>query len=341
MTSVKHICFDRIVPSDLRKAIPFVLSAVGRTRAISPIGKLWVNGSKLRIRFLNGTTAQQADVRRFATRWCEHANLSFEFGTAPDAEIRVTFDEADGAWSYIGTDARRIPISEPTLNLGWVDETVILHEFGHAIGLAHEHQNPEKGILWNEPVVIRDLGGPPNFWDEETVRHNVLEKYSHDQINGTIFDPLSIMLYSFPAEWTLDGFRTNENASLSDLDKGFVAGSKMYPGIGTLPTFTELPVLSLEAYAASIGKAGEEDRYKFTIKNSGRYTIETLGPTDLVMKLFGPNSQTQLVAEDDDSGESFNPRIMANLSPGEYYAQIRHFNKTGGTGSYGIRIIKS
>ena len=31
-------------------------------------------------------------------------------------------------------------------------------------------------------IVIADLSGPPNYWDEATIRHNVLEKYSLDQI---------------------------------------------------------------------------------------------------------------------------------------------------------------
>ena len=72
------------------------------------------------------------------------------------------------------------------MNFGWLDEAVVLHEFGHAIGLAHEHQNPDKGIKWNEDAVIRDLSGPPNNWDVATIRHNVLNKYAHDQINGAV-----------------------------------------------------------------------------------------------------------------------------------------------------------
>ncbi len=54
--------------------------------------------------------------------------------------------------------------------------------------LGHEHQNPDGGILWNEDVVIRDLSGSQNSWDMATVRHNVISKYTHDQINGTEFD---------------------------------------------------------------------------------------------------------------------------------------------------------
>ena len=112
------------------------------------------------------------------------------------------------------------------MNLGFMDGGTAAHEFGHAIGLAHEHQNPAGGIQWNEAVVIRELGGPPNFWDEAKARHNVLRKYSADQVNGTKFDPDSIMLYFFPAEWTINGIGTKANEVLSDFDKAFAAGAR-------------------------------------------------------------------------------------------------------------------
>jgi hypothetical protein len=38
----------------------------------------------------------------------------------------------------------------------------VIHEFGHALGLIHEHQNPSGGIQWNKPVVCRYYEGPPN-----------------------------------------------------------------------------------------------------------------------------------------------------------------------------------
>ncbi len=134
---------------------------------------------------MDGTPEQQALVQEFAPIWTKHANLHFEFTDDPRAKIRVTFDPDDGAWSYIGTDNLGIPLHAATLNLGWLDEGVILHEFGHMIGLAHEHQSPLGGIVWNEAAVLQDLAGPPNFWDEATIRHNVLDRYTADQINGT------------------------------------------------------------------------------------------------------------------------------------------------------------
>jgi hypothetical protein len=58
------------------------------------------------------------------------------------------------------------------------------------------------------------------------------------------------------------------------------------------------------------------------------------------MKLFGPDSQTQLITEDDDNGQGYNPRITADLVPGKYFVQVRHYNRASGTGAYGIKVYK-
>lgn len=340
MPQIKRICYDKILPRDLRRAIRFErFGPAGRTRAISPIGKLWPNGTSLHIAFLGGNADQHQAVKRFAPKWTRFANLTFDFDGSANADIRIAFED-DGAWSYIGTDAKGIAHDEPTMNFGWLDEAVVLHEFGHAIGLAHEHQNPEGGIRWNEAAVIRDLSGPPNYWDEATIRHNVLNKYTHDQINGTEFDPKSIMLYSFPAEWTRNGFQSEPNENLSPTDESFVSSNRMYPGGQTPPDETELPLTEIQTTPASIGQPGEEDLFRFKVGTAGKVTVETVGETDLVMKLFGPDSRTTLIGEDDDSGEDYNPRIMAHLRSGTYYVQVRHYNRVGGRGSYGIRVYR-
>jgi hypothetical protein len=308
-------------------------------RAINPIGTLWMNGSTLSVRFMGGAAAQHTVAREQAGWWSQVANLKFNFSNAPNANIRIAFDPDDGAWSWIGTECRDIPLNEPTMNLGFLDGGTAAHEFGHAIGLAHEHQSPHGGLVWNETVVIREMAKSPNFWDEQTTRHNILRKYALDQVNGTAFDPDSIMLYFFPPEWTLNGVGTNENHVLSSTDKEFVAGAKMYPGIGaTVSTATPLEVNAKRRTQAAIGKVGEEDLFKFTADRDGRYAIDTRGPTDVVMKLFGPGSETALIAEDDDSGVDTNARIAANLIAGEYFVQVRHYNRASGMGNYSVKV---
>jgi hypothetical protein len=341
MTDRPKICLDRVLPRDLMRLQP-TTRAAGRPRAITPIGKTWMNGSRLQVRFMGGTGAQKTTVREQAGWWTQHANLTFDFNDAPGADIRISFDPDDGAWSYVGTDCRSIPLNQATMNLGFIDGGTTAHEFGHAIGLAHEHQNPAGGIQWNEQVVIRELAKSPNFWDEATARHNVLRKYSADQVNGTRFDPDSIMLYFFPAAWTVNGTGTKANEVLSALDKAFAAGAKMYPKTGTtVDAPTELVVNATRRTAASIGKFGEADLFAFNVKKAGRHVIDTRGPTDVVLKLFGPDNPTALIAEDDDSGLGFNARIAADLIEGRYFGQVRHYNRASGRGNYSVAASRA
>ena len=285
-----------------------------------------------------GRRRMRQTVERTAKQWEKFANLKLVFDSSPQAQIRVAFVQDGRSWSYIGTDNLNITALAPTMNFGWpLEEGTILHEFGHAIGLAHEHQSPLGGMLWNEPVVLRELAGPPNNWDEETIRFNVLDKYQANQIRGTAFDPQSIMLYAFPARWTTNGVSTNENNAISPTDLAFVGSKSMYPfpadgGTGAVV----LAVAENSGAEGEIGKVGEVDLYQFIAKTAGTYTIETEGPTDVFMRLFGPNNQTSLVAEDDDSGSDSNARIIRQLSPGEYFVQVRHFSPTE-TGKYRVR----
>src|SRR5262245_25557534 len=115
----RKMCFDRLLPSEVVQSYEVSRMPGGRLRAISPLRKQWVNGSTIRIRFLGGTAQQQAMVTSMAPEWTQHANLKFQFGDDPRAEIRVSFDPDDGAWSYIGTDNLGIPLHAATLNLGW------------------------------------------------------------------------------------------------------------------------------------------------------------------------------------------------------------------------------
>ncbi|WP_411727471.1 tyrosinase family protein [Methyloglobulus sp.] len=102
------------------------------------------------------------------------------------------------------------------------------------------------------------------------------------------------------------------------------------------PQITDLTV-GAPPRQESISQAGEVDWYRFISPAASTYTIETQGATDVFMSLYGPNNQTTLVTEDDDSGQDSNSRIVSNLSAGTYFVRIRHFQASG-TGNYGISV---
>jgi hypothetical protein len=142
------------------------------------------------------------------------------------------------------------------------------------------------------------------------------------------------MIYSVRNEFTIGDYEVGWNTDLSATDKEY---------IGTVYPLEVKPSVELQigarAKRASIGKHGEEDLFQFTVPEAGRYLLQTRGLTNVAMSLFGPDSQTALITEDDDSGWWTNARIVKDLVPGTYYALVRHSRPTG-KGRYSIKVQK-
>jgi hypothetical protein len=164
-------------------------------------------------------------------------NLQFKFvdaDKAPDAKIRISFADQDASWSLVGTDATHPSAMKddqgnplPSMNLGWFDVGTYIHEFGHAIGLIHEHQNDAQddiGIQWNKPKLYSYIERTQG-WTKDQVDTNIINRYKRNQLNGSKFDPLSVMLYFFPADLTLNNQGTKQNFSLSGVDVEWIGGS--------------------------------------------------------------------------------------------------------------------
>jgi hypothetical protein len=215
----------------------------------------WENGQTINVEFMDGTPHQHDYVQKVVTEnyGPDLIGLKWLWNSKGGGDIRITFNAMDGAWSYIG-DPKKTPgimRSQATMNLGWLDDDhntdpstvksgccggVVLHEFGHVLGLIHEHARPDYPVQWNWPVVIADLSGPPNYWTEQQAKQQMEISYSTSQINGTVFDPNSIMIYAFPEDWVLPAsqgtyhFPQDSIQHLSDLDKQLL--SQMYPPAG-------------------------------------------------------------------------------------------------------------
>ena len=108
----------------------------------------------------------------------------------------------------------------------------IRHEFGHALGIEHEHQNPKGGCddEYNWQQIYQYLEGPPNNWTKETIDWN-LRQASGEDLQMTKFDKNSVMLYQFPPTSTRRApskcFVPEPNSQISQGDRTLIA--TMYP----------------------------------------------------------------------------------------------------------------
>lgn len=214
--------------------------------------------AKLRVCFMGGNDANNARVAEIANSWIDSQamSLKLDFGKPGkprrceanpqrESQIRISYDQP-GYWSVIGqVSVVYLTQQEASLNLeGFGDANlaafddpdikgIVLHEFGHALGLLHEHQSPSSACAqefnWNH--IVSYLSGPPNNWDEQTIRTNMATEMAED-LMVTNFDPQSVMLYSFPPDFYLKGdqsscYISHANDDISAVDRATV--TYMYP----------------------------------------------------------------------------------------------------------------
>ena len=222
-------------PNYVRTSSSFLKSSVDKNGVSIPLDPLQLEVDKMEV--------IPAIIHTIKTRLQPIINIKFKFYENEEektlfnplvCDVRISFDPKKGAWSLIGKDILDEKDKEvPTMNLGWFDVPTTIHEFCHAVGMIHEHQNPfGKPINWNVDAV-HEWALKSQGWDKETTDTNIINKYQKDQINGSEYDPLSIMLYFFPGilvnndEGKCCGSGTQQNCQFSPYDVLFL--NKIYP----------------------------------------------------------------------------------------------------------------
>lgn len=217
------------------------------TRAVHQPSKKWIPGQTIRVKFLEGNDYVKSKVMEYAEIWEEYANIDFVFVESGTAEIRISFTMDNGSWSFFGKDsAIQSKVKTPngpqfvrndsgaSMNFGWFNNNTsdeefkrtTLHEFGHALGLHHEHQNKNQNIQWNEEAVYAYFA--KQGWSREKTYTQVLKRYGNDnEVTNGVYDPLSIMHYWYPPELIKGAAKIRQNTDLSDGDKKIIA--EMYP----------------------------------------------------------------------------------------------------------------
>ena len=218
-------------------------------RRITSDWKVWRDRSELRVRFLGGSAEQQAAVSALADEWTAGSGISFRFlppDSAEHAEIRIAITTGEASWSYLGTDALSVPAEQPTMSVDVVLPLTgrrrgqVLKEFGHALGLVSEHQQPRADLPWDHAAVLATFTRPPNNWTPEMVEQQFLARYEFPTPpEYRPFDPKSVMLHEFAPELFLDGSGTRSNSVVSDSDRAFVA--RLYPPPADAPAPPPVP----------------------------------------------------------------------------------------------------
>lgn len=337
-----HYCNVR--PTVPRQFDPGV--SADRAGAINVLADKWVNGTELSYYFFDratdgeqvtladgsvafvpwaGSEPQKATVRKAFKAWADLGlGLKFtEVASRDQALVRIGFQAGDGAWSYLGRAILDIAADQRTMNFGWNiadDIDTAIHEIGHTLGFEHEHQNPFSGIVWDEERVYAALAKPPNSWSRQKTFFNIIRKLDENRVQGTQWDPDSVMHYPFeaglikqPARYLTEPLQPAGGLSARDIT--YVR--QLYPPQAPVADFPELKLL--QSMPLNI-TAGQQVDVRLLPTRSRNYEIRTLGAADTVMVLFEDvDGELKYRGGDDDGGEDRNAYLKLRMSRGKQY----------------------
>ncbi|MNF65366.1 Astacin (Peptidase family M12A) [compost metagenome] len=209
-----------------------------QTRSVASHSKYWKAGRTLSIAILPFDDDIYNTIKNAINQWAPYVNLNFEFMELSDnnelyeGDIRIDVSPFHNhlASSDLGTDALLTPADETTMKLGTNHTSagyaaIVMHEFGHALGLEHEHQHPDANIPWDRDKTY--LWFQRFGMSREMIDAQVFPLDRNPDLTYATYDRHSIMHYEVRNECTIGEWYQPNNTQLSAGDIAFAR--RIYP----------------------------------------------------------------------------------------------------------------
>jgi Astacin (Peptidase family M12A) len=170
----------------------------------------------------NSTIGTEANFRPQSAQTVNFDTLFFADGDYYALQLKNRGVEPPYTYAQLMTEVKNDP---GHWNMGEL-RRVVMHEFGHSLGLLHEQSYPG-AVKWKKTDSVYQYYEMVQGWDREKVDFNVFEVNDQFYTNGTTYDPKSIMHYSIEPWQTTNGYSVKDNYELSAGDKVLIAA--LYP----------------------------------------------------------------------------------------------------------------
>lgn len=181
--------------------------------------------------FLDGTIKQKNEVRKFAKLWERYTGITFEYTNSKPSFLnfkkyyKITFkgNSNESTQGAINGIIRLGHLSDDVI----FRKTTILHEFGHMLGLGHEHQREDRPLILSHYKIIDSCVSEQKqsrSWCKEN-----LNDINHSKVFiESAYDSESVMHYDLNSvikkdSRLLDLLPETRDNSLSFTDKYYIA----------------------------------------------------------------------------------------------------------------------
>ena len=164
-----------------------------------------------------------SQILKMANNWTANCSVKFvSTNNFEESDISIGFKPFSGTYSYLGTDSKVvISLGKNSMNIDpmwatsfWDLENTtsfvkdylrhaVEHEFGHALGLIHEHQREDRPFTWDIQWMKENkqlLG--LNSWN--AIKSNYIDVFEMPYLSHGSYDNKSTMLYSWVKKATIE-----------------------------------------------------------------------------------------------------------------------------------------